>query len=322
MIKDALQAEVGDRIGPLVPKKSGRLAEARAREAVATITQFELLTADPFIDGPRGLQEYFCAKALAAAAEFQITSVNGARWFNISEVHNQRINRILSENSTWFKGAITKPMMPILQRMATVLGPILQQWIMFVRPGSVSGPWTIEEAQLLLRCLTLQVWRSSVVPGSNFYQGTLPSATHEATAAAIADWTNALLVHVKQQFARYSHERVKQILQERAGLERDSIVEELGGIKDDDERAAALAQKNLGIGRWARGKNIKTLDPDTVAFEIDQRHRMGIIDDPQEPILLEGAPRPGQSRFGFGALDDGAAEAGYDMGDQAAEDEN
>jgi hypothetical protein len=211
-------------------------------------------------------------------------------------------------------------MLPILQRMATSLGPVLQQWIALVRPGS--GPWTIEEAQLLLRCLTLQVWRSAVIPGSNFYQGTLPSAVHEATAVGIADWTNALLVHVKQQFARYSHERVKQILQERAGLERDSIVEELGGIKDDDERAAALAQKNLGIGRWARGKNIKALDADTVEFEIEQRHRMGIIDAPAEAILLEGAPRPGQSRFGFGALDDGAAEAGYDMGDGAAEDEN
>jgi hypothetical protein len=322
VIKDGLQAEVGDRIGPLVPKKSGRIAETRAREAVATITQFELLTADPFLDGPRGLQEYFCAKALAAASQFQITSVNGARWFKLSEVHNERINRILSENSTWFNGVMDKNMFPILQRMATSLGPVLERWIELVRPGTAGGPWTIEEGQLVLRSLVLQAWRYAVVPGSGFYQGVLPSAVHAATAAAVADWTNALLIHVKRQFARYSKEKVKQILQERAGLERDSIVEELGGIKDDDERAAALAQKNLGIGRWARGKNIKTLDADTVAFEIEQRHRMGIIDAPVEPILLEGAPRPGQSRFGFGALDDGAAEEGYDMGDQAAADEN
>ena len=320
VIKDGLQAEVGERIGPLVPKKSGRAAEVRAREAVATITQFELLTADPFIDGPRGLQEYFCAKALAASTEFQVTSVNGSRWFKLSEVHNERINRILSENAAWFNGVTNKNMYPVLQRMATSLGPVLQQWIALVRPGS--GPWTVEEAQLLLRTLTLQVWRSAVITTSPFYQGVLPSSVHEATAAGVADWTNALLVHVKRQFARYSHERVKQILQERAGLERDSIVEELGGIKDDDERAAALAQKNLGLGRWARGKNIKALDADTVAFEIEQRHRMGIIDAPVEPILLEGAARPGQSRFGFGALDDGAAEAGYDMEDQAAADEN
>ena len=114
------------------------------------------------------------------------------------------------------------------------------------------------------------------------------------------------MFHVKQQFVRYSKETIKRILQDRAGLERDTIVEEFESIKDDDVRAAELLKKQFRIGRWAGGANLQKYDADTFEFENEQRKRMGIMDKLVEQIVPEVA-----NAFGFGA--DAGPEEGYDV---------
>jgi hypothetical protein len=133
-------------------------------------------------------------------------------------------------------------------------------------------------------------------------------------------WTRELMAaHVKTQFMRFSGEQIKRVLQERAEAERTSIVEEFESIKDDDERGAVLFMKQFRIGRWGRGENIRRLDADQFEFEIEQRHKMGIVDPAVEPTATTAAPG-GPQDFGLGdGL--GPAEDGYEMGQGAAGDD-
>jgi hypothetical protein len=126
------------------------------------------------------------------------------------------------------------------------------------------------------------------------------------------------MIHVKQQYMKYSKEKIRQILQERSELERTSVVKEFEDIKDDDQRAAELLKKQMGIGRWAGGKNLQKYDADRFEFESEQRLRMGIMDDPVDPLLLEGAGPPAVNDFGFGA-GGGGAEEGYDVEQDTAD---
>jgi len=123
---------------------------------------------------------------------------------------------------------------------------------------------------------------------------------------------------VKQQYIRYSKETIKRILQDRAGLERDTIVEEFESIKDDDLRAAELIKKQFRIGRWAGGANLQKYDADTFEFENEQRKRMGIMGPSVEPILLEGS-RPQVQDYGLALA--GGPEDGYDVAQGAEGDD-
>ena len=112
---------------------------------------------------------------------------------------------------------------------------------------------------------------------------------------------------------RYSEEEIKRTLQQKAELERTSVVMEFKDIKDDDERAAQLQLKRMKIGRWAVGENIKKLDPDIYDFETEQRHKMGIVEAPVDPLLLEGTAAAGGQDFGFGALNAAPEDGYFDM---------
>jgi hypothetical protein len=143
-------------------------------------------------------------------------------------------------------------------------------------------------------------------------------ATRLATASAVANWTRGLMYHYRQQYSRLEQENVAKILQQRAELERTSVVEEFKAIKDDDERAAELMKKRLRIGRWGlAAKGFREYDADMFEFENEQRRRMGIVDPPVDPILLAGAaPAAAAQDYGLGGAG-GAPEAGYDAGQLA-----
>jgi hypothetical protein len=147
-------------------------------------------------------------------------------------------------------------------------------------------------------------------------------AERENTVRRVGEWTSALLKHVKQQFVRYSKDRIRQILQQRAELERTSVVEEFEAIKDDDQRAAELIKKQLRIGRWGvGGQSWNKYDPDTFEFENEQRKRMGIVDLPVDPILIgPAAAGAGHQDYGL-ALIAGPPEEGFDMNQAADGDE-
>lgn len=307
-LMDDLRAEVADKIGPLVSNKP-----ARSREATTALAMLDQITEDPFIEGPRTIQEYWCAKAEAAAAKFAILTVKGARWSGISQKHNAMIDKLLVGNGAWYGGQVTDEMMPVLGTVAKTLGPVMRTWMHYVRRAETEGgPWTVTEAQLLLRCIVFQVWRDAVTPTSWMYANVAGQSM--TTAAAVADWTRALMFHVKQQFVRFSRENIKRVLQERAELERTSVVEEFDSLRslDKDQYDAERLKKQLRIGRWSRGANIQALDADTFEFENEQRFKMGVVEAPVDPVLLEGATTAGTGAqdYGFGALDT-APEDGY-----------
>jgi len=317
---DQLRAEVEESIGPLIATGPGREARARAQESMTAMTMFDTLTEDPFIEGPRAVQEYWCAKAQSAGADYTITKVTGAVWGKLSQKHTEMINKLVYYNSIWYGGEITAGMRPVLRALGGWIGPLMTRWLRWIRPTE-SDVWTVKEARMILRSIVLQGWRDAVTPSSWMYAEMPSYEERTATAAAVANWTRGLMLHVKQQFMRYSKETIKRILQDRAGLERDTIVEEFQSIKDDDIRAAELMKKQFRIGRWAGGANLQKYDADTFEFESEQRKRMGIVDPPVDPILLAGqaAPAPAND-YGFGAL---AAEPedGYDMDQGAAGDD-
>jgi hypothetical protein len=317
-IYDAVRAEVAETIGPLVPRAGGRGAGGRAAEAATALATLETMTEDPFVEGPRAIQEYWCAKSYAAGADYAVTTVRASRWFKISAKHNEAINQILARNASWYGGTISANLRSGLALFGRALGAVVRAWIETVRPG-----WEVTDAQLLLRTLVLSAWADLVSARSWVWTGLPTPAERETAAADAANWSRALMIHVRQQFVRYSKERIRQILQQRAELERTSVVEEFASIKDDDERAAEQLKKQMRIGRWAVGKDIQKLDPDRYEFETEQRRRMGIVDPPVDPILVEGAAASaaaGPTDYGL-TLDSGAAEDGYDANQLAAGDD-
>jgi hypothetical protein len=312
-LKDAVEEVVGTQIGPLTGPKG--------REAVAALAMLESITEDPFIEGPRTIQEYWCAKTMAAGSRFSIETVKGANWSGVSESHNKMIDSLLNRNANWATSTVSDDMLPILRRIATALGPILRTWVRTVRSSNREvGPWTNAEAQMLLRTFVLHAWADAVVGSSWMYSDATSNTTAGQTMTRIAVWTRELMAsHVKTQFMRFSGEQIKRVLQERSEAERTSIVEEFESIKDDDERGAVMFMKQFRIGRWGRGENIRKLDADQFDFEIEQRHNMGIIDpavEPTNPVAVVG----GTQDFGLGdGL--GAAEDGYELGQGAAGDD-
>ena len=282
-------------------------------------TMLDTMTEDPFLEGPRALQEYWCAKAFAASNGYEITKVTGARWFAISKEHNEIINGILAENAQWYSQGTSEWMRVILARIAQTLGPILNVWMKSVRPDAVR--WSLQEAQMVLRALVIQVWRDALTPTSWMYEEGVPSTVRESVTGQVRSWTTELMDfkrssadkahkrgHVQKQFLKYSKEEVRRILQQRAELERTSVVEEFQNIKDEDLRAAELIKKQFRIGRWGVGKNLQKYDADLFEFENEQRKRMGVLDDPVQAdvALVPGAgAEPVVQEEGY-AVDQGA----------------
>jgi hypothetical protein len=320
MHMDGLRAEVLDSIG--AGENQGARAEVRRREAADALRIFDAMTEDPFIEGPRAIQEYWCAKTEAAGRKYAVTSVVGSKWFKLSPKHNDRLNELLRENANWWGGGVlTDDVCRVLTRIGEVLGPLMRVWVQSVRPAasdSKDGPWTKEEAQILLRCFVLHAWRDSVVSVESWMYGDIPRV--EPTRTVVGDWTRGLMVHARQQLKRYTREQIQRILQQRAEMERTSIVQEFESIKDNDERAGQLAMKQLRIGRWGVGGDLRKIDPDIYDFFEEQRHRMGVVDAPVDPVLLEGAATPAAEDYGLG-LAGGAPEDGYEV-DQGADGDN
>ena len=313
MIHDELKTQIVDRVGPFVPKQPGKAGEARAKEATNAFRVFDTMTEDPFVEGPRILQEYWCAKPSAVGRGFGIIDVTGAKWFKISRDHNERINKLLRENTGWYAGDIPEQMKPVLMKVGNTLGPFMRLWVSRVRPNS----WTVEEMQMVLQTIVFHVWRDAVTTTSWMYEGLPTAAERELVANSVSNWTRALQLHMKQQVFKYTKENIRQILQQRAELERTSVVKEFEDIKDDDLRAAELMKKNLRIGRWGVGKNLQKYDADLFEFESEQRARMGIADAPVDPLLLEGAAAPAAEDFGLGG--GGGGEEGYAVEQDDAE---
>jgi hypothetical protein len=291
---------------------------------------FDAMTEDPFMEGPRAVQEYWCAKTMAAGKGFGVTEVRPfmpvttAQWVEMPPVIRERLNKFMRENAQWYVGEVNDDTRHVLRRLGASLGPLMRAWVKNVRPASTtSSIWTATEAQIVLRCMIMQLWCDTVTPTSWMYEDIAAAASRDTAVVQTSNWTRTLMFHVKQQFVRFTKERIKQILQQRAELERTSIVQEFESIRDDDERGAALQMMNMRIGRWGKGGNIRDYDAGQLEFEIEQRRRMGVVDPTVEQIALEGSGAGAAAAagdYGFG-LDTGEPGSAYDV-DFAADGDN
>jgi hypothetical protein len=296
MMHDMLRERIAERIGPLVPKSGSQTAARRAQEANQAFSMIDALVADPFIEGARAVQEYWCAKTEAMGMNYGVAemppkvSMTLTKSGQLSREHKARLDKMLRENSSWYGGVIRDESRPIIRRIGLTLGPWIHAWIRHIRPShNEASAWTVLEAQQLLRLLIFRVWDAALTPTSWMYSSVPAPAEREAIAVELANWSRGLMMHVKQQFVRYTKEQIRLILQQRAEADRNRIVQEFEEIKDDDERAAVLVQKQMKLGRWARGANIREYDADQIEFEASQREKMGIVEHAAGVILPEGA---------------------------------
>jgi hypothetical protein len=313
---DALRTEVAERVGS---GATGRIGEARAREAAAAIATFDTMTEEPFLEGPRALQEYWCAKTLAAGTGFRVEKAPVLRWFKkaIKSSHADRINKFVAENANWYakEATLTDDARAVIGRIGQALGPLLGVWTAVVRPAAKGeqSVWSVLDAQMVLRCLVLAVWQDATAATSWMYEGPASVATRETTAGLVAEWTRALMVHVKQQFVRYSESQIRQTLQQRAEVERTAVVNEILGQADDDLRAAEFLKKTFRIGRWALGQNLRAYNADLLDAEVEQRRAQGIVETAIDPVLLESQL--------LAATMAATVEDGYDVDQGAAGDD-
>ena len=306
---DELLVEITERLGPVVG------AGKRGVEAAAALATFLTITEDPFLQGPRVLQEYWCAKAMAAGTGTSIVTAKGSKWFRISKQHSDLINKMLEENAIWFTEGLQEGSKNALRLMATTLGPALRSWIDHVKPSAAASGWTVTEAQILLRTLVYQVWRDAVVSTSRLWT---PLESPLDGAAQLANWTRWLMLHIKKHYIRYSKDRIQRVLQQIADLDRESIVKEFRDSKDDDLLGAMYFMKQQGIGRWGVQATTKKYDGDLFEFEAKQREAQGRgAAPPVDPLGLE---EPAAVINDFGAMAGPAVEDGYNAAQQADDD--
>jgi len=168
-----------------------------------------------------------------------------------------------------------------------------------VRSTTDDALWTPKEASLLLRTIVLQHWSDAITTSSEITTD---------VANEVAAWIRGLMTgHVKLQFLKFSDQYVKQIMQQRAELERTSIVQEFESLTDES-RSAMLTMKQLGIGRWNTKSTSRKYDSSLIEFEEAQRQRMGVHDKPFDPVVPAGMEAVEQEREvrdeDFGAEDD------------------
>lgn len=319
---DNYRSTVEERVGPLVPIGGGKLGESRAREAATALATLDSMTEDPFLEGPRAIQEYWCAKPQAIGEGLTITeghlNIAMKRWFKkaANQNHVNRINKFVTNNTEWYGGLGALPEMgrQVIAQIGATLGPVIQTWIAAVRaskePDSI---WGLDDAQSLLRTIVLAVWRDATNTDSWMFAEMAGDAEREASAVAISNWSRALMLHAKQQFVRYSKERIRQVLQQRAEVERTAIVNEILGQADDDLRAAEFLKKTFRIGRWALGKNLRAYNADLLDAEVEQRRAQGIVETALDPVLLESQL--------LAAAEGSAPEDGYDVNQGATGDD-
>lgn len=306
---DELLADITERVGPI--KAGGQ----RGSQAAAAMATFLSVTEDPFLQGPRVLQEYWTAKAMAAATGTKIMTAKGSKWFRISKQHSELIDKMLKENADWFSEGLRDATKGALRSVATSLGPALRAWLLSVKPtalGTVNG-WTTVEAQILLRSLVYQVWRDAVSSTSPLWTS-LASSSAVDGAAQVANWTRELMLHVKKQYVRYSKDRIQQILQQTADLDRESIVNEFRDSKDNDLLGAMLFMKQQGIGRWGIQATTKKYDADLFEFEASQRVAQGRgAEQPVDPANGDVAGAEAPVINDYGVMGGPAVEEGYNM---------
>ena len=306
---DELLVDITERVGPI--KAGGQ----RGTQAAAAMATFLSVTEDPFLQGPHVLQEYWTAKAMAAATATKIMTAKGSKWFRISKQHSELIDKILKENADWFSEGMRDATKGALRSVAMSLGPALRAWLLSVKPtplGAVNG-WTVTEAQILLRSLVYQVWRDAVSSTSPLWTS-LASSSAVDGAAQVANWTRELMLHVKKQYVRYSKDRIQQVLQQIADLDRESIVKEFRDSKDNDLLGAMLFMKQQGIGRWGIQATTKKYDADLFEFEATQREAQGRgAEQPVDPANgdIVGAEAPVVNDYGV--MGGPAVEEGYNM---------
>lgn len=231
---------------------------------------FNSLLADPWVEGPSQIQEYWCSKVSTAATGAAITNVRGQIWSLLAHEHREDVDKLVEGNAKWSELSITEGMTSVLQRLSQSIAPYINVWKSHVR--SVSSPiLTTEYARLLLTTIVMNGWWEALDTSSYIE---VEDSMKDTVSQQIAQLTIDLIIHSSKQTIRFSTEEIKRVLQERAAKERVTIVEEFEKLGDNESRATELLMKQFGIGRWGKGKNLTKYDKERYLSEKEQRGRM------------------------------------------------
>ena len=281
----------------LTPSRRGGGRQGQGQEIFKL---FELMTADPFLEGPTNIQEYWCSKTQAAAKKYAVVRVSGPMWVGLASSHIQLMNALITGNSQWYSGSLTDDSLKILEGIAKMISPFVRVWIRTIRsPENPNLLWTTQIAQRILRTIVLRAWVAGLTPGSELYVSN-GIAKPDEVLREIVMWTGSLMLHANEQTVKYSKDRIKQILQDRAAMDRESIVKEFADIKDEDRRGAQLMQKRFKMGRWGLTGNIQKYDADMFEHDREQRHRMGIVEQPYAVMNGQELGQGQENPLGFG----------------------
>ena len=233
---------------------------------------FDVLLADPWIEGPSQIQEYWCAKISAAALGTQITEVKGQMWSLLARAHRDDVNALVRNNANWTNEGVTPDMSTILTRLSESIAPYIKVWKSFIRTNT-SPLLTTTTAILLLKTIIFNGWAEALDP-TTYVE--VDEEMRETVSLQVSRWLVELIIHSGKQTIRFSADEIKHVLQERAAKERVTIVKEFEDLKDDESRAVALEMKRRKIGRWGEGTNLTKYDKDRYVAEKDQRGKMQV----------------------------------------------
>lgn len=252
---------------------------------ISIFNSFEELLNDPFIEGPRTLQEYWCSKVESAGVGFyqDANTIRNVHWEKYADSHMKLIGELVTRNSRWFGEELSDEARTVLAGLAKRNRSFIQKWIKEVKGAGVipadgsnkpEGAWTRDIVVKVLATIVYEGWFEAINKSTLYAE--VPDNLIDKTLKSVRKWIVGLLIHMRTQTIRFSKEEIKKKLQDRASLERDTIVAEFANITDSDMKRIEIIKKQMKMGRWAVGESVRGYDSAQFDHDAQQREHMGI----------------------------------------------
>jgi hypothetical protein len=261
--------------------------------------------------GVRNLVRLFVTGGTQIATKFVNSKPNAAKWFpSVTLSHKQLMEKIWKEESLITQRAlerleefndgesdIVETVIMALNRFALALGAILDVWANEFRPGRGMNA---EEYTMALRWTVVSALLSLLTASSPLYAGS-PSMT--ATSKAVEYmrvWVLEALDIYGKAVSKYqlTADQVRAAEEARAEMERNMFIADMDK-QEREGRKLELIKKGLGIGKWAAGRILSTLNPEGYEFEREQRARMGLPEFDSYITGMEAGAAAGENPYGF-----------------------
>jgi hypothetical protein len=301
------------RLIELIDAREGPRMAAKGKFGAEIVDTIERMTEDPLFKGPSEINKNWIVGLERLGTSFsqmvfgsgewfgfpfdvkklrkiQHSLFGGLKWFgkSIKEKHTAKFENMIKSLLGSTNAATTvlnreelrEDSSNVLKPLASWLGKINSFWMSNIKSLHVFGITNVELSNIL-RWIVLSSMETLLVTTSPLYT-TVSSESHKAQIKTILlAWAKESLTEGRKQFDLFgmSDAEVEAAILDLREKEKISIIKELDDIKDPDEKAAAMMQMRLGLGRWAvGGKKGGEFDAEYWNFLQGQRDRIGVID--------------------------------------------